>query len=161
MRKWRKKLEIEICRQVTHSPWSCHDGVYYYVTRSSEMSHLSIIFNFEFSTPYSCNLKMLHVEVNPIRIECLVTELWAIYQYWKQYETQKNITAFFANTSKTISATVRCPTHSPWSCHILSWNILRSTFKHTLPTACFQWGLIKTIHTLTQWMMKLVGYSKT
>ena len=24
MRKWHKKLGIEICRQATHFPWSCH-----------------------------------------------------------------------------------------------------------------------------------------
>ena len=38
-------------------------------------------FNFNFLTPLSHNFKMLNIDVNPIIIGYLVTELWAIYQY--------------------------------------------------------------------------------
>ena len=34
-------------------------------------------------------LQMLHFDTNPIRIGYLVTELWAIYQCWKQSKTKE------------------------------------------------------------------------
>ena len=48
------------------------------------------IFNFEISTPLSEKLKMLHFDANPIIIRYLVTELWAIYQDWKQDRTKES-----------------------------------------------------------------------
>ena len=60
-----------------------------YVTRSREMSHMSKMFNFEFLTPLSGNLKMFNFDAYPIRIGYLVTDLWAIYQGWKHYETKR------------------------------------------------------------------------
>ena len=53
---------------------------------------------------FLATLKMLHFDANPIRIRCLVTELWASYQYWKQYET-KEFDLFLGQYLKTISAT--------------------------------------------------------
>ena len=53
------------------------------------MSRMLKIFNFEFTAPPSDNFKMLHFDANPIRIGDLVTELWAIYQYYKQYKIKE------------------------------------------------------------------------
>ena len=58
-----------------------------FVTRSRETSHLSKIFNFEFST--FRQLKNANFDANPVIIGYLVTELWAMYQGWKQYETKE------------------------------------------------------------------------
>ena len=44
-----------------------------YVTRSREMSRMSKIFNFEFLTPLSDNIKIQHFDAHPIRIGYLVT----------------------------------------------------------------------------------------
>ena len=60
-----------------------------YVTWSREMSRMSKIFYFEFSTSLSINLKMLHFDTNPIAIGYLVAELWTFYQDWKQYKTKE------------------------------------------------------------------------
>ena len=68
------------------------------------MSRLLRIFNFDIITPLSGNLKLLHFYAIPIRIRYIVPELWAIFKCWKQYK-QKNLTSFFANISKTTSAT--------------------------------------------------------
>ena len=83
------------------------------MTWSKEICRMSKIFNFEFLTPLFDNLKMLHFDTNPIHIGYLVTELWVIYQYWKQYKTH-DFTSFFANILKTISAT------SDWFLWIMS-----------------------------------------
>ena len=37
-----------------------------YVTRSRGMSHMSAIFNFDFSTNITCPFEMLHSDPNPI-----------------------------------------------------------------------------------------------
>ena len=39
------------------------------------MSHMSAIFNFEFSTSITCPFKMLHFDPNPISIGHLVVEI--------------------------------------------------------------------------------------
>ena len=74
---------------------------------------------------FSGNLKMLHFDANPIRMEYLVTELWAIYQRWKQYKI-KEFELFLCQYLNKIY--LRHPTHSLWSCHI---------FMITFFTDCF------------------------
>ena len=60
------------------------------MTWSREISRMSKILNFEIFTPLYGNLKMLHFDANPIWNGYLVTELWAIYQCWKQYQTKES-----------------------------------------------------------------------
>ena len=76
--------DVKFLENISWDIWLPH-VCFLYVTRSRAMSHLSKIFKFEFSG----NLKMLHFYANPVRIGCLVTELWAIYQGWKQYKTKE------------------------------------------------------------------------
>ena len=61
----------------------------------------------EICTPCSCDLKVLNLDANHIKNGYLVTELWAMYQCWKQYITKK-IELFLCQYLKTISLT-----HSP------------------------------------------------
>ena len=84
-----------------------------YVTWSREISRK--IFNFEMSTPPSGNLKMLYFDANAISIGYLVTELWAIYQCWKQYKTEK-FDPFPCQYLKNNIYDIRLI--PPWSCHI-------------------------------------------
>ena len=49
--------------------------LFVYVTRSRGMSHMSAIFNFEFSTLITCPFKMLHFDPNPTSIGHLVAEI--------------------------------------------------------------------------------------
>ena len=72
--------------------------------------------DFKFWDFYTTFWQLKNATLNPIRIGYLVAELWAIYKRWNI--KQRNLNAFFAYISKTISVT---STHSPWSCHTLTW----------------------------------------
>ena len=51
-----------------------------YVTWSREVSHMSAIFNFDFSSQFTYALKMLHFDPNCIKIGHLIAEIWQIVQ---------------------------------------------------------------------------------
>ena len=79
------------------------------------MSHVSAIFNFEFSTLITCPFQMLHFDSNPISIGHLVAEIWAFFEVLK---TMKNIRICHFFKPVTQNQYSWHPSHSPWSCHI-------------------------------------------
>ena len=74
------------------------------MTWSREMSHMSKILSFEFLTPPSNNINMLHFNANPISIGSgnrVMSNLSVLKTIWKQ----QDLNPFFANISETISLT--------------------------------------------------------
>ena len=71
-----------------------------------------ILFNFEFSTPLSGKLKLLHFDTNPI----IWLQSCEQFIMAENYIIQKNLNPFLADIF--IEQYLRHLTHSPWSCHI-------------------------------------------
>ena len=67
------------------------------------MSHMSAMFNFEFSILSTCPFKILHFDPNPITIRNLVQEIWAIHWILKQCKTWEYVICFSLSLKINIS----------------------------------------------------------